>query len=169
MPTSLKIHWYKWLLHNLEEWIRHTRALLPKQSFPLFSSKRRFSQRRISRWRRHFKTWKASEIYYIHLYFDTLKDAFLPVWSFQQPWWIIHPPRLTYQSFPQHPAASDPLKCEMWNVWFLALSAWQRAPSPKHLDPNGCPEFSSVTLAARNNGQQMLESFAILMLTLKFV
>lgn len=60
----------------------------------------------------------------------------------------------------------------LWNVWFLALSAWSRAPSPKHSDsgpdPNGCPEFSAVTLSARNNGRRMLESFTSLMLTLHF-
>lgn len=53
-----------------------------------------------------------------------------------------------------------------WNVWFLALSAyWESSLSPNYSDlgshPNGYPEFSSVTLSARNNGRQMLETFTL--------
>lgn len=59
-----------------------------------------------------------------------------------------------------------------WNVKCEMSGSWLSAPGRELLlqsNTNGCPEFSSVTLAARNNGQQILESFAILMLTLKFV
>ena len=53
---------------------------------------------------------------------------------------------------------------EMSGSWLSAPGG--ELPLQKHSDsgsdPNGCPEFSSVTLFARNNGRQMLESFYLL-------